>query len=80
MECDQITGHCFNGCQPGWGDLNCNTSKIALLVFNGFELPYLISTSRNGHIFVFGWVNTAHTRRNAIIPGKMEGAIRWPFS
>nr|XP_022307021.1 uncharacterized protein LOC111113213 [Crassostrea virginica] len=30
MECDKVTGHCFNGCQSGWGDLTCNT-KVELL-------------------------------------------------
>ena len=37
-ECDKVTGHCFNGCQPGWGDQTCNTSTCFLL----FILKYCV--------------------------------------
>ena len=33
MECDKVTGRCFDGCQPGWGDPTCSTSTILLLLF-----------------------------------------------
>lgn len=36
MECDKVTGRCFDGCQPGWGDPMCSKSTpftILLLLF-----------------------------------------------
>ena len=33
MECDRVTGRCFNGCQSGWGDPTCNTSISEFLLF-----------------------------------------------
>ncbi|XP_078328380.1 uncharacterized protein LOC144623708 [Crassostrea virginica] len=29
MECDRVTGRCFDGCKPGWSDPTCNT-KVQL--------------------------------------------------
>lgn len=32
MECDRVTRRCFDGCQTGWSDPTCNTSKISFLL------------------------------------------------
>ena len=51
MECDRVTGHCFNGCQPGWGDHTCNTSTFLILLYsnllNQLNDKYLKKKYRN---------------------------------
>ena len=33
MKCDRVTGHCFNDCQPEWGDHTFNTSTFLILLY-----------------------------------------------
>ena len=49
-ECDKVTGHCFNGCQPGWGDPTCNTS----IHFKYFVLYCFEYISNGGHYALNG--------------------------
>lgn len=40
--CDRVTGKCEGGCQPGWSDLTCKTSKDFSVLFCIFlnEISY----------------------------------------
>ncbi|XP_078328344.1 uncharacterized protein LOC111113178 isoform X2 [Crassostrea virginica] len=35
MECDRVTGRCFDGCQSGWGDPTCRTKVEILYIKDG---------------------------------------------
>nr|XP_022306982.1 multiple epidermal growth factor-like domains protein 10 isoform X2 [Crassostrea virginica] len=72
MECDRVTGRCFDGCQLGWGDPTCSTKVEILYIkdredsvctdFYGALVPLILSVMCNVLCAIRMVRNTAASR------------------